>query len=53
MIPASPIIKVKLENRRKPTSPGHERAFYPKTQRPHTVENSTIVLNHKTKHTLL
>jgi hypothetical protein len=36
MIPASPIIKVKLENRRKPTSPGHGRAFHPKTQRPHS-----------------
>jgi hypothetical protein len=33
--PCISIIKVKLENRRKPTSPGHERAIHPKTQRPH------------------
>jgi hypothetical protein len=37
------IIKVKLENRRKPTSPGHERAIHPKTRRPHNrkFHNST------------
>jgi hypothetical protein len=33
--PCISIIKVKLEIRRKPTSPSHERAINPKTQRPH------------------
>jgi hypothetical protein len=41
--PCISIIKVKLEIRRNPTSPSHERAIHPKTRRPHNRKFHTSI----------